>query len=67
MDMCYEEDSSALADFNLVMTGSGSFVEVQGTGEGRAYTKEEFDNVLRVTTPKLYELIDAQKKIVTIG
>lgn len=66
IDMCYEEDSHALADFNLVMTGSGAFVEVQGTGEGRPYTREELDNVVKVTTPALYTMIEAQKGIVTL-
>ncbi len=66
LDMCYEEDSSALADFNLVMTGAGSFVEVQGTGEGRPYTADEFSNVLRVTTPALQTIIKRQKEIVTL-
>ena len=66
IDMCYEEDSHALADFNLVMTGSGAFVEVQGTGEGRPYTREELDNVVKVTAPAIYKMIDAQKAIVTI-
>ena len=61
IDMCYEEDSSALADFNLVMLGSGAFVEVQGTGEGRPYTREELDNVVKVTAPAIEKMIAAQK------
>ena len=63
IDMCYEEDSSALADFNLVMLGSGAFVEVQGTGEGRPYTREELDNVVKVTAPAIEKMIAAQKAI----
>ena len=63
IDMCYEEDSTALADFNLVMLGSGAFVEVQGTGEGRPYTREELDNVVKVTAPAIQKMIDAQKAI----
>lgn len=41
LDLCYEEDSSAQVDLNCVMTGSGKLVEIQGTGEGRAFTLEE--------------------------
>ena len=66
IDMCYEEDSNALADFNLVMTGAGSFVEIQGTGEGRPYTADEMANVVRVTTPAIYKMIEAQKEIITL-
>ena len=41
LDLCYEEDSAAQVDFNCVMTGDGCLVELQGTGEGRAFTLEE--------------------------
>ena len=41
LDLCYEEDSSAQVDLNCVMTGTGKLVEIQGTGEGRAFTIEE--------------------------
>ena len=66
IDMCYEEDSAALADFNVVMLGSGAFVEIQGTGEGRAYTKEELETVVRITAPAIEKMIEAQKKVVTL-
>ena len=41
LDLCYEEDSAAMVDLNCVMTGEGEIVELQGTGEGRAFTIEE--------------------------
>ena len=41
LDLCYEEDSAAQVDLNCVMTGEGELVELQGTGEGRAFTIEE--------------------------
>ena len=66
LDLCYEEDSHAIVDSNVIMTGAGAFVEVQGTGEGRPYTREELDNVVKVTAPAIYKMIDAQKAIVTI-
>ncbi len=41
LDLCYEEDSRAMVDLNCVMTADGRIIELQGTGEGRAYTVEE--------------------------
>ena len=46
LDICYEEDSSAMVDMNLVMTGAGEFVEVQGTGEGRSFSRAEMNALL---------------------
>ena len=43
LDLCYEEDSQAMVDMNVVMTGSGEFIEVQGTGEGRPFSRQELD------------------------
>jgi len=63
VDMCYEEDSHCIADFNLVMTGDGRFVEVQGTGEGRPYTPDEFANVMKITAPGLEQVLAAQKAV----
>ena len=39
LDLCYEEDSTAIADMNIVMTGEGHFVEIQGTGEKQPFTQ----------------------------
>lgn len=41
LDLCYEEDSTAQVDLNCVMTGEGELIEIQGTGEGRAFTVDE--------------------------
>ena len=46
LDLCYEEDVRAETDMNIVMTGAGSFVEVQGTAEGAAFTRAELDALL---------------------
>ena len=46
LDLCYEEDVNAGTDMNVVMTGAGSFVEVQGTAEGAAFTRAELDALL---------------------
>ncbi len=66
VDLCYEEDSTALADFNVVMTGDRRLVEVQGTGEGRPYTPGELENVLRITLPVLETVLEAQKNAVRL-
>ncbi len=46
LDLCYEEDSTADTDFNVVMTGDGRFVEVQGTAEGEPYDRDLLDALL---------------------
>lgn len=46
LDLAYEEDSHAIVDCNVVMTGSGTFVEIQGTGEGRPFRKDELTALL---------------------
>lgn len=46
LDLCYVEDSKADVDMNIVMNDEGKFVEVQGTGEGRAFTKEELAELM---------------------
>ena len=46
LDLCYEEDSAAGTDLNVVMTGSGRFIEVQGTAEGAPFDKRELDALL---------------------
>ena len=64
VDINYFEDSSAEVDFNLIMTGKGMFTELQGTGEGRPYTKEELNAILDITTPRLYDVMAYQKRII---
>jgi ribonuclease PH len=46
LDLCYEEDAGADVDFNVVMTGGGEFVEVQGTAEGRPFSRDQLDALL---------------------
>ena len=61
LDLCYEEDSEAGADFNIVATGSGELVEVQGTAEGSTYSRNQLDAVLDLAMNGITELIAAQK------
>lgn len=62
-DLCYEEDSAAMVDMNVVMTGSGQFVEVQGTGEKRPFSRQELNDMLAVAEKAVNQLIDYQKDI----
>ncbi len=61
LDLDYEEDSTAGADVNVVMLGTGRFVEVQGTAEGEAFTEEAFGRVLEVAAAGIRELFEAQR------
>lgn len=63
LDLCYEEDSNAVVDMNVVMTGSGQFVEVQGTGEKHPFTKEQFNQMLAAGEEGVTSLIDHQKDV----
>jgi len=61
LDLDYAEDSSCETDMNVVMTGSGHFVEVQGTAEGAAFSREEMDALLDLATKGIRDLVQAQK------
>ena len=64
VDLCYEEDSMADVDMNLIMTGKGKFVEVQGTAERDAFDKKEFDEFLDVGWKAIQELIAMQRDLI---
>ncbi|HET9024420.1 MAG TPA: ribonuclease PH [Burkholderiaceae bacterium] len=61
LDLDYVEDSTCETDMNVVMTGSGGFVEVQGTAEGRPFTREQMDTLLELARHGVRSLIAAQK------
>ena len=63
LDLCYEEDSHAFVDMNIVMTGNGHFVEIQGTGEGRPFTRAEHETMLALAEQGIDSLISYQKDI----
>ena len=63
LDLCYEEDSHAAVDMNVVMTGAGQFVEIQGTGEGRPFTRPEHDTMLALAESGIDALISYQKDV----
>ena len=62
LDMNYEEDSKAEVDMNIVMTGAGKFVEIQGTAEGGVFTKEEMDGLIKIAQNGIKILTRIQKK-----
>ena len=63
LDLDYEEDSHAEVDMNVVMTGSGDFIEVQGTAEGKPYSRADLDEMLKLAWRGIEELIAVQKHI----
>lgn len=63
LDLNYEEDSAAMVDMNVVMTGEGKYVEIQGTGEERPFSLEERDQLLALAAKGIDELISYQKDI----
>ncbi|OXS57904.1 ribonuclease PH [Cohnella sp. CIP 111063] len=65
VDLNYEEDSKAKVDMNVVMTGAGAFVEVQGTGEEAPFTRQELDQMLGLAEAGIRRLIELQKE--TLG
>ena len=65
LDLCYEEDSEADADFNIVMNNNGNFIEVQGTAEQNPYSKELLDEVLSVGSNGIKQLFDKQNEAIS--
>lgn len=61
LDLCYDEDSWAEVDFNVVMTSEGMFVEVQGTAEVSPFSKENIDSLLALAQGGILRLFEAQK------
>ena len=61
LDLEYIEDSACDTDMNVVMTGAGGFVEVQGTAEGAAFTRAELDRLLGLASEGIATLVAAQK------
>lgn len=64
LDLCYAEDSVAEVDMNIVMTGSGKFVEVQGTAEGSPFSKDTLDGLIKLAEDGINKLIKIQKEMV---
>lgn len=67
LDLCYEEDSRADVDMNVVMTSKGEYVEVQASAEGRTYSRRQLDDQLELAQAGIETLIEAQRKLVEIA
>jgi ribonuclease PH len=63
LDLCYEEDSRAEVDMNVVMTGRGDFVEIQATAEGRPFTGSEMQDLLALAAAGIRRLSDEQRAV----
>ena len=63
LDLKYDEDSRAEVDMNIVCTGDGRFIEVQGTAEGAPFTREEMDQLLALAGGGIKRLIEAQRAV----
>jgi ribonuclease PH len=62
LDLEYTEDSTCDTDMNVVMTGSGGFVEVQGTAEGEPFSRAEMDRLLALADQGIRNLVALQKQ-----
>jgi ribonuclease PH len=62
LDLKYDEDSRAEVDMNIVCTGDGRFIEVQGTAEGQPFTREQMDNLLVLASQGIERLLLAQRE-----
>jgi ribonuclease PH len=62
LDLCYEEDVRAETDMNLVITGEGKFIEVQGTAEGAPFDRLELDSLLSLGVSGCAELAKIQQE-----
>lgn len=65
LDLCYDEDSKAEVDMNIVMTGSCKIVEIQGTAEARPFSKSMLDRLIKLAEEGITYLINIQKKILS--
>jgi len=64
LDLSYEEDSRADVDMNFVMTGTGRFIEVQGTAESAPFTKKQMERMAEIAQVGIRDLLKAQKKVI---
>ncbi len=61
LDMCFKEDSKALVDMNIVMTDTGEYIEIQGTGEEASFSRRQLDDILAVGEKGIDEIIELEK------
>jgi ribonuclease PH len=66
LDLCYEEDSRAEVDMNIVMTGGGRFIEVQGTAEQQSFDDAQMSTMITLARHGIADLIEKQRTIATL-
>src|SRR3989338_6852599 len=66
LDLNYEEDSKAEVDMNIIMTGKGNLVEIQGTAEKRPFSKKDLDHMMLVAKSGIEEIVSIQRKILKL-
>ena len=59
-DLCYWEDSNAQVDMNVIMTEAGEFIEIQGTGEGKTFTRDEMNTMLDYAQTAIFDILKLQ-------
>ncbi len=64
LDLCYEEDCRAEVDMNVVMTESGEFIEIQGTAEGKSFSRRQLDELLELAECGLKKIFKLQREII---
>ena len=63
LDLCYVEDSTADVDMNIVMTGSGKFIEIQGTAEENPFSRDDYDQMLDLAVGGIQQLVRLQNRM----
>jgi ribonuclease PH len=66
LDLDYVEDSTADVDMNVVMTGSGGFIELQGTAEGAVFSRDELDTLLGLAESGISQIFDLQRELLRV-
>ena len=64
LDLCYREDSNAEVDMNVVMTGEGRYIELQGTAEGDPFDQEQMQRMLALATKGIRKITEIQKQTI---
>jgi ribonuclease PH len=67
LDLCYEEDSKADVDMNVVMTGSGRFIELQATAEQEPFDEAQMGRLMELARGGIADLIEMQKRLAPVG
>lgn len=67
LDLCYEEDSHASVDMNVVMTGRGKLVEIQGTAEGMPFSRQQMNDLIDIAEGGIKQLLEDQRKVLELS